>query len=215
MKKGVLLTIVIVVIIALLLGVLYFINRDSSSSNKNDASLSDAEAKEVVDNLNKDNLSVLVAYYSYTGNTEEMAEEIANQTNGELFEIERKEAYDDLYTEAEDEIKNDERPELSSMVEDIDKYDVIFIGYPIWWDEAPAMINTFLESYNLTNKVVVPFCTSSSDGIENSMDGIRASAKGAAVLDGLRMSSGDASSSSGKEEIANWINGLNIFNKDE
>lgn len=127
MKKGVLLTIVIVVIIALLLGVLYFINRDSSSSNKNDASLSDAEAKEVVDNLNKDNLSVLVAYYSYTGNTEEMAEEIANQTNGELFEIERKEAYDDLYTEAEDEIKNDERPELSSMVEDIDKYDVIFI----------------------------------------------------------------------------------------
>lgn len=79
----------------------------------------------------------------------------------------------------------------------------------------PAMINSFLESYDLTDKIVIPFCTSSSDGIENSVSSIRASSENAVVLDGLRLSGNGASSDSGKEEISNWLNSLDIFESED
>lgn len=210
MKKGVIAGIVLVVIILIGVGVFFFM-RNSSPNVREDASLSGDEASNVIDNLDTSNMNILVAYYSHTGNTEAMAEEIANQVNGDLFKIERAAEYNDLYTEAEDEINNGDRPELADTVDNMDSYDVIFIGYPIWWDMPPAMINSFLESYDLTDKIVIPFCTSSSDGIENGMASIRASSENAVVLDGLRLSGSSASSDSGKEEISNWLNSLNIF----
>ena len=189
----------------------YLWMHNSSDNNLENNSLDDNSSEEASNNLNTSDMNILIAYYSYTGNTEGMAEEIQNQTQGDLFKIERKAEYSDLYTEAEDEINNNERPELASTVENMDDYDVIFIGFPVWWDNVPAMINSFLESYDLTDKVVIPFCTSSSDGIEGSMPGIRNSAKNATVLDGLRLSGSDASTDSGKEEIASWLSGLEIF----
>ena len=189
----------------------YLWMHNSSDNNLENNSLDDNSSEEASNNLNTSDMNILIAYYSYTGNTEGMAEEIQNQTKGDLFKIERKAEYSDLYTEAEDEINNNERPELASTVENMDDYDVIFIGFPVWWDNVPAMINSFLESYDLTDKVVIPFCTSSSDGIEGSMPGIRNSAKNATVLDGLRLSGSDASTDSGKEEIASWLSGLEIF----
>lgn len=77
------------------------------------------------------------------------------------------------------------------------------------------MINSFLESYDLTDKIVIPFCTSLSDGIENSMASIRASSENAVVLDGIRLSGSSASSDSGKEEISNWLASLNIFESED
>lgn len=214
MKKGVIAGIVLVVIILIAVGVLFFM-RNSSPNVGEDASLSGDEASNVIDNLDTSNMNILVAYYSHTGNTEGMAEEIANQVNGDLFKIERAAEYNDLYTEAEDEINNEDRPELADTVDNMDSYDVIFIGYPIWWDMPPAMINSFLESYDLTDKIVIPFCTSSSDGIENSVSSIRASSENAVVLDGLRLSGNGASSDSGKEEISNWLNSLDIFESED
>lgn len=79
----------------------------------------------------------------------------------------------------------------------------------------PAIINSFLESYDLTDKIVIPFCTSTSDGIENSVTSIKASGKNAAVLDGLRLSGSSASSDSGKKEISDWLNSLNIFESED
>lgn len=113
--------------------------------------------------------SVLVAYYSHTGNTEAVAQQIAELTGGTLAEIQRQEEYGDLQTEAEAEIQEGARPAITVSVDNVKDYDTIFVGYPIWWEEAPAMIATFLESYDFAGKTIVPFCTSSSDSIDNSL----------------------------------------------
>ena len=92
--------------------------------------------------------NVLVAYFSHTGNTEAVAEQIAERTGGTLAQIQRAEEYADLQQEAEEEILQGVRPEITVSVDNVEEYDTIFVGYPIWWDEAPAMIATFLESYD-------------------------------------------------------------------
>lgn len=83
--------------------------------------------------------NILVAYFSYTGNTEEVAKQIAEQTGGDRVQIERSVPYDDVQTEGEDELESDARPEITVDLESIDGYDTIFVG-PIWWDEAPMVI---------------------------------------------------------------------------
>ena len=82
-------------------------------------------------------------------------------------------------------------------IDSIDQYDVIFIGYPIWWQKAPAMINTFVHQFDFTGKTVIPFCTSSSDGIEESLDVFDDLQDHADMKEGLRISDYD--------EISNWL----------
>ena len=113
--------------------------------------------------------NILIAYFSNTGNTEEVAQHIADLTGGTLAEIQRAENYTDLQEEAEAEIQDGVRPEITVSVDNVEDYDTIFVGYPIWWDEAPAMIATFLESYDFSGKTLIPFCTSASDSIDNSL----------------------------------------------
>ena len=113
--------------------------------------------------------SFLIAYFSYTGNTEEVAQMIAEYTGGTLAEIQRVEEYGDLQEEAEAEILDGAHPEITVSVDSIAEYDTIFVGYPIWWDEAPAMIATFLAENDFSGKTIIPFCTSSSDDIGNSL----------------------------------------------
>ena len=113
--------------------------------------------------------NVLVAYFSHMGNTEAVAEQIAERTGGTLAQIQRAEDYADLQQEAEEEILQGVRPEITVSVDNVEEYDTIFVGYSIWWDEAPAMIATFLESYDFSGKTIVPFCTSASDSIDNSL----------------------------------------------
>ena len=113
--------------------------------------------------------SVLITYFSHTGNTEEAAQLIAEYTGGDLAEIQRVEEYGDLQEEAEAEILDGVHPEITVSVDNIAGYDTIFVGYPIWWDEAPAMIATFLAENDFSGKTIIPFCTSSSDDIGNSL----------------------------------------------
>ena len=142
----------------------------TQSENTTEASsASDASTDTAADDTAKADGNILVAYYSYTGNTEAVAKQIADLTDGDLAEIQRKEDYQDLQTDAKEEIDQDIRPEITVSVENVEDYDTIFVGYPIWWDEAPAMISTFLDSYDFSGKTIVPFCTSSSDEIDNSL----------------------------------------------
>ena len=115
------------------------------------------------------NGSILVAYFSHTGNTREVAELIAGYTGGDLAEIKRAEEYGDLQEEAEVEIQDGVHPEITVSVSNVTDYETIFVGYPIWWDEAPVMITTFLAENDFSGKRIVPFCTSSSDDIGNSL----------------------------------------------
>ena len=115
------------------------------------------------------NGNILIAYFSHTGNTKKIAQIIANYTDGDLAEIQRAKEYEDLETEAEAEILNGVHPKITISQENIAAYDTIFVGYPIWWDEAPAMIATFLAENDFSGKTIVPFCTSDSDDIGHSL----------------------------------------------
>lgn len=133
--------------------------------------------------------NVLVAYFSQTGTTRRVAQQIAEYTGGDLAEIQRAQPYGNLQTEAKAEIDNGTRPAITVDAGDLSKYDVIFIGYPIWWDEAPAMIATFLAENNFNGKVIAPFCTSSYSPIDNSLHIFRELASGATIAEGLTANS--------------------------
>ncbi len=112
-----------------------------------------------------------MAYFSWSGNTQEMATYISEQTGGGLLEIQPETPYPTDYSEcgavAQEERDSNARAAISNLPESVDKYDTILIGYPIWWHTAPMIIGTFLESYDLTGKDVYPF-TQSSSMIRNS-----------------------------------------------
>lgn len=106
---------------------------------------------------------ILIAYFSWGGNTQRVAQEIASLTGGTLFRIEPVKPYPTEYrpcTEvAKAEKEADARPAIKAKVEDWEQYDTVFIGSPVWWWTAPMIINTFAESYDFKGKTVVPFCT--------------------------------------------------------
>ncbi len=154
--------------------------------------------------------NILVAYFSATNNTKGVAEKIASELNADLAEIIPKEPYseedlnygnDNSRTSIE---MNDEsaRPEVSNVIENIDEYDVIFLGYPIWWGQAPKIMSTFVESYDLSEKIIIPFCTSGSSSIGSSAKNLEKLSP-ANWLDGRRFS-GSASS----DEITEWLNSI-------
>lgn len=154
----------------------------------------------------------LIAYFSWSGNTEQMAQMIQTETGGDLFEIEPATPYTDDYNTlldvAQQEQANNARPELASQVENWDSYDVVFVGYPDWWSDAPMLIYSFLEAYDWEGKTLVPFCTSGGSGFGRSLDKLPDSAPGANILEGLHVSGSRVDGSS--EEIAAWIGGLNL-----
>ena len=121
-------------------------------------------------NLYAQDNKILVAYFSWSGNTQYVAEQIAKQTGGTLFRIEPVKPYVKPYpteytpcTEvAKKEKEDNARPAIKNKVEDWDSYDTVFIGCPVWWWTAPMIINTFTESYDFKGKTVIPFCTYAS-----------------------------------------------------
>ena len=160
-------------------------SQTQSSEAKTSASIGEAQT-ESTDN------KTLVAYFSWSGNTEEMASYIAEQTGGDLLEIEPKAAYPTDYNETGDiaKVERDEnaRPEIANLPASIDAYDTILVGYPIWWHTAPMIIGTFLESYDLSGKEVYPFTQSASMDTEQfnqSIEFVREVSEGATVHNGL------------------------------
>lgn len=142
--------------------------------------------------------NTLIAYFSYTGNTEEVAQQIAEYTGGTLVEIERVTPYENMNDEAEEEINSGIHPEITVTLENIEDYDTIFIGYPIWYNEAPMVIDTFLESYDFSGKTIVPFCTSASSSIDNSLHIFSELAPGATIAEGL--------TANDESDIEPWLN---------
>ncbi len=155
---------------------------------------------------------VLVAYFSCTNTTKGIAGEIADITDGTLFRIDPGQPYTDADLDYNSDCRanreqNDpsSRPSINGMPDDLGNYDVIFLGYPIWWGKAPRIISTFLESGDFSGKTIIPFCTSHSSGLGNSASDLHALAKDAVWKSGKRFGSGTA-----RTEIEKWINGLGI-----
>ena len=174
-----------------------------------------APTEEMVSDNDQEENRMLVVYFSATGNTESMAETIANVTGADIYEIVPEDPYtsEDLnYSDdncrANQEM-NDEsaRPAIAGEIENIDEYDTIFLGYPIWWGTMPRIINTFLDTYDLSGKTIMPFCTSGSSGISTSVSAIRSICSDADVLEGMR-----GTSATTETQIEEWLseNGIEM-----
>lgn len=154
----------------------------------------------------------LVAYFSWSGNTQQMAEIIAQETGADLFEIATVTPYTDDYNTlldvAQQEQGEDARPELNAQVENWDSYDTIFVGYPNWWSDAPMAVYTFLESYDFTGKTLIPFNTSASGGFGRSLTGIEESAAGATILEGLDLTEGELGDV--ENRVTTWLDSLGL-----
>ena len=158
---------------------------------------------------------ILIAYFSCTNTTEAIAEHIQAETEGTLYEIVPQVPYTaaDLNYNTDCRANREQndpaaRPAISESVENIEKYDVVFVGYPIWWGQAPKIIYTFLESYDFSGKTVVPFCTSASSSIGSSDTNLHALAPTAEWVSGRRFASGTS-----QKTVADWIKDIDKFIK--
>lgn len=141
---------------------------------------------------------ILVAYFSATGTTKKLAEYVASSVGADLYEIKPETPYTsadlnwhDRSTRATTEQNTPTaRPKISGSVANMAQYDVVFVAYPIWWGQAPKIIYTFLESYDMSGKTIVPFCTSGSSGIGSSASNLKLSASRATFKDGKRFAGG-------------------------
>ena len=151
--------------------------------------------------------NTLVVFFSHTGTTRGVSEYLHSLVGGDLIEIvpvnPYPEGYNDALDPAKQEQRDNARPEIAGMIEHFDSYEVIYLGYPIWWGTTPMIINTFLESYDFTGKTVVPYATSGGTGIDQSIQDIRNEIPAADVKDGLLVRD--------NEEIIPWLQGLGLY----
>lgn len=167
---------------------------------------------------------ILIVYYSRKGenywngsiknlskgNTEIVAEMIADITGGDLFEVDTVKPYAaDYYAcidEAKSELREGARPELKQYMDSMDGYDTIFVGYPNWWGTMPMAMFTFLEHYDLSGKRILPFCTNEGSGMGGSERDLKKICKGATVESGLSIHGAEAANSRSKVEA--WVRKL-------
>lgn len=144
------------------------------------------------------------------GNTEVVAEMIADMTGGDLFEIDTVKSYAaDYYTcivEAKAELRQNARPELKAYPDSLDGYDTIFVGYPNWWGTMPMAMFTFLEHFDLTGKRILPFCTNEGSGMGVSERDLKKVCKGARVESGLSIHGAEAAES--RSQVEAWVRKL-------
>lgn len=164
----------------------------TENSSTADSEITDKNSLSIIENLDTDrnsDSSVLVAYFSWSGNTKQLALEIQAQTGGDLFEIIPENPYTDDINElsgiALREQSDNIRPALSVNVEDIDKYDTIFIGFPNWWNDMPMPVFTFLEEYDFSGKTIIPFTTYGNGGWGKSLNSIKDVLTESTILDGI------------------------------
>ena len=193
MKRKILLSTLIVVLISFIVCILFITNDKKTNEKGND--------EKVINN------NSVVLYFSATGTTKKIAERIARNLNSDIIEIIPKEEYkqEDLdYNNdcrANREQNNSEaRPEIKNKI-DISKYDIVYLGYPIWWGTNPKIVLSLLDKYDFIGKTIFPFCTSGSTGIENSVNDLRNYNSKLTIKDGKRFASNSI-----EYEIIDFIN---------
>lgn len=220
--KKVIIGIVAVIIIAVV-GILgYFLvsnnNEPQEKENNTPTNPTVIEPTEDIDKRQDDitkpsNGKTLVVYFSASGSTKKVAEQVADNLNAELFEIEPINPYTSsdldwtdnnsrVTKEHEDESLRDIKLK-NTKVDTWDSYDTVLIGYPIWWGIAAWPVDTFVKANDFNGKTVIPFCTSASSGLGQSGDLLKQEAKGGNWVSGHRFSSGASSS-----DIKTWTDGL-------
>lgn len=143
----------------------------------------------------------------HVGNTQVVAKMIREMTGGDLFRIEAVHSYPEDYTEATEaaqkELRANARPELTDRLENMDSYDVVFLGFPNWWGTMPMPVFTFLEEYDFSGKAVIPFCTHEGSGLGHSERDIKKLCPKAEVLKGIAVHGTGAASA--KKSVSGWL----------
>lgn len=212
---------------------------DSSSARESSGSIGAQESKSLTSSEKGDENSlekneskisenrILVAFFSHTGenynvgyiekgNTHIIAEMIAEETGADMFEIRTVNPYPDVYRECTDAAKKEQnenaRPEIIDPPENLDGYDTVFVGYPIWWGDLPMAVYTFLERYDFSGKTVIPFCTHEGSGLSGTEGSIGETCPGATVLSGfaIRGTVAQNKQDEARAEVINWLEGLEI-----
>ena len=220
--------VILVILVAMILGVAIIVENKDKMPSKD-------EVEKIVDSVNQDKQKVdenkvitssskiLIAYFSRNGenyavgnidvgNTEVIANYIKDISHTDVFKIEPKVAYPTSYDEcvevARQEKESNARPEILNTIENIQDYDVIFLGYPIWHQDMPMIIYSFLEMYDLSGKTIIPFVTHEGSGNSGTYDLIRQIETQANVLDGVAIRGQDATTS--KNIIEQWLKELGL-----
>jgi len=156
---------------------------------------------------------ILVAYFSHSGNTREIANQIHENVGGDIFEIQSVKTYpndyDKLVKQAKKEQDSEYKPELKTKVNNMKQYDIIFIGYPNWWGTFPAPVKTFFSEYDFSGKTIVPFCTHEESGFGRSVADISKLCPTAILLDGITVRGGNVKTSQGK--VSDWLKKIKIL----
>lgn len=208
--------------------------KNDSTEKSSDIDSSSNAVTEAVQN-NTDNENILIAYFSVPenvdtdgidansgasivvknkdvlGNMQYMAMTIQEAIGGELFRIETTEEYplehETLVNQAKEEQNEDARPELATHIENVEQYNIIFLGYPNWWGDMPQPLYTFLEEYDFSGKTIIPFNSHGGSGFSNTIEEIKKLQPNATVkADGLSISRNDVADS--EQEITDWAKGF-------
>ena len=170
----------------------------------------------ILSSLQIDSSKIIIISFSKSGNTQIISDYINKATNIELFKIEPKISYPSNYEELIKIVKNEQntnaRPEIDNPLTDISNYDIILLGYPLWYGHLPNIVITQLELLNLNNKEIYPFNTHGSSGISNSVNDIKKYASNANVHDGFPIKGSDAKNgeSSVKSKVDEWLDNIGI-----
>ena len=183
---------------------------ESSTDTYSEEKQNISDKSEIQDSVSPSS-DMLVIYFSRTGNTEKIAQYLVEITGADSYVIEAAVPYTDADIKYQDDTcrankeQNDKtvRPEIANPIESIDSYDTIFLGYPIWWGQEPRIIDTFLESYDFSDKTVIPFCTSASSGIATSEKNIADLVPIGNQLEGKRFPA-----SAAKDDVKEWVDTL-------
>ncbi|MFQ9716550.1 MAG: flavodoxin [Blautia sp.] len=180
----------------------------TSSSTENTAQTEESSEAETENSSN-----ALVVYFSWSGNTESVANEIAAQTGADVFEIIPMEPYTDDYDAlldlAQEEQASDARPEIAETVENFEQYDTVYLGFPNWWGDMPMILYTFLDDYDFSGKTIAPFVTSGGSGFSSTVRAIESMEPGAAVVDGLSLSSSEAAEPG--SDVTEWLADIGLM----
>ena len=193
-------------------------NDESSSSAQQQSGTPDSISADKSDNQNDSSTPAvtgsksLVIYFSWSGNTENVAKSIQSQTDSDIFEIVPATPYSDDYDTvvdlAQEEQRSKARPAISGTIKNIADYDVIYVGFPNWWGDMPMILYTFFDTYDLSSKTIALFCTSGGSGLSGTVNEVKSLEPNATVTEGLHIGSG--SSSNPEKAVSEWLNDIGL-----
>ncbi|MFX3617318.1 MAG: flavodoxin [Sporolactobacillus sp.] len=183
-------------------------SRQQGSDNGNNHSAGSSTVKKV-----SPNKKILIAYFSHTGNTREIAQQIHNKVGGDLFQIKTVKPYAKDYDVTVDRAKKEQdenaRPKLTAKVKNMKDYDVVFLGYPDWWGTMPMAVFTFLGQYNFSGKTIIPFVTHEGSEFGRSLSDIRKTAPKAKLARGIAVRGSEVQSAQG--DVSKWLRKLGMI----